>query len=312
MNTEVSVIENLNALDVFKSGGIKPVIEAIREKVSPEIYDLTTDKGRKQIASNAHWVSRSKVTLDNFGKDLADKLNAQLKPINAERKLGREMLDELRDEIRKPLTEWEAEQERIKAEEAAKVEAEKLAIQVEADHEIALMFNEKFDREAADKLAAKVEAERLQKQAAEKAQKERDELIAKQAAEQSKNEEAARLKAIQAEHEAKILAAEHAAKDSELRLYKQKQEAELREKQAAEQAENNRLQAIELERERVAHEEAEALKATLAREANKANKKKVNNEALSSFIDGGMDKDQARMAVELIAKKMIANVVINY
>jgi colicin import membrane protein len=312
VNTEISIIENLNALDVFKSGGIKPVIDAIREKVSPEVYDLSNDKGRKSIASNAHWVSRSKVTLDNFGKDLADKLNAQLKPINAERKLGREMLDELRDEIRKPLTEWEAEQERIKAEEDAKIEAEKLAIQVEADHEIALMFNEKFDREAADELAEKVEAERLQKEATEKEQKERDELIAKRAAEQAKLEETARLKAIQADHEAKILAAEHAAKDAELRLYKQKQEAELREKQAAEQAEKNRLHSIELERQRVANEETEALKATIAREANKANQKKVNNEALSAFIAGGMDKIQAKMAVEFIAKKVITNVVINY
>ncbi|MGE9627905.1 hypothetical protein ACQP3I_31740, partial [Escherichia coli] len=73
-----------------------------------------------------------------------------------------------RDEVRRPLTEWEAEQERIKAEEAMNamhVEAlemnikfdQELAAKFEADHEMALLMNDAFDREVAEK---KAEAER--------------------------------------------------------------------------------------------------------------------------------------------------------
>lgn len=59
----------------------------------------------------------------------------------------------MRDEVRRPLTEWEAEQERIKAEEAMNVlHAEALEMNIkfdqeraakfEADHEMALLMNE--------------------------------------------------------------------------------------------------------------------------------------------------------------------------
>lgn len=49
--------------------------------------------------------------------------------IDAARKKARDTLDALRDEVRKPLTDWEAEQERIEqerkdAEERARAEAE--------------------------------------------------------------------------------------------------------------------------------------------------------------------------------------------
>lgn len=73
--------------------------------------------------------------------------------------------------MRRPLTEWEAEQERIKAEEAMlalHVEAlamneefdRQLAARIESDHEMALLMNDAFDREQADK-AAEAERQRI-------------------------------------------------------------------------------------------------------------------------------------------------------
>jgi flagellar motility protein MotE (MotC chaperone) len=64
----------------------------------------------------AHKVARSKTYIDNAGKDLVAELKALPKQIDESRRVVRERLDALKDEVRRPLTEWEAEQERIAAE----------------------------------------------------------------------------------------------------------------------------------------------------------------------------------------------------
>ena len=164
MGTEIITLETLNEIvpaDVFKKGGINPILDAIRAEVEGIVPDTTTAKGRNAIASLAHKVAKSKTLIDKMGKNLADGLNAQLKPINAERKLARDQLDTLKEEIRHPLTDWEAEQKRIADDEAARVAAEKLAEQVENDHEIGLLLADKFDRELLEKLA---EEKQLQKE----------------------------------------------------------------------------------------------------------------------------------------------------
>ena len=101
----LSTLEAVNPLVIFKSGGMSPILDAIRAEVLSNLPDTLTDKGRKEIASIAHKVAKSKVLLDSLGKDLADDLNAKLKPINAERKIARDTLDELKSEVRQPLTE---------------------------------------------------------------------------------------------------------------------------------------------------------------------------------------------------------------
>ena len=153
MGTEIITLDTLNEIvpaDVFKKGGINPILDAIRAEVEGIVPDTTTAKGRNAIASLAHKVAKSKALIDKMGKNLADGLNAKLKPINAERKIAREELDTLKEEIRHPLTEWEAEQKRIADEEAARVAAEELAVKVEGDHEIGLLLADKFDRELQD------------------------------------------------------------------------------------------------------------------------------------------------------------------
>lgn len=110
----------------------------------------------------AHKVARSKTYIDNAGKDLVAELKALPKQIDESRRVVRERLDALKDEVRRPLTEWEAEQDRIKAEEAMNaLHAEALAMneefdrqlaaRIESDHEMALLMNDAFDREQAEK-----------------------------------------------------------------------------------------------------------------------------------------------------------------
>lgn len=116
-------------------------------------------------------MARSKTYIDNAGKDLVAELKALPKQIDESRRVVRERLDALKDEVRRPLTEWEAEQERIKAEEAMNAmhaEAlemnikfdQELAAKFEADHEMALLMDKDIDRERADK-AAEAERQRI-------------------------------------------------------------------------------------------------------------------------------------------------------
>ncbi|WP_065519909.1 hypothetical protein, partial [Klebsiella pneumoniae] len=169
---DLVVIEKKNAMAVFTNNDqLDPLIEAIEKEARSLVPDVTTKKGRDAIASMAHKVARSKTYIDNAGKDLVAELKALPKQIDESRRVVRERLDALKDEVRRPLTEWEAEQERIKAEEAMNalhVEAlamneefdRQLAARIESDHEMALLMNDAFDREQADK-ASEAERQRI-------------------------------------------------------------------------------------------------------------------------------------------------------
>ena len=116
---DLVVIEKKNAMAVFTNNDqLDPLIEAIEKEARSLVPDVTTKKGRDAIASMAHKVTRSKTYIDNAGKDLVAELKALPKQIDESRRGVRERLDALKDEVSRPLTEWEEEQERIKAEEA--------------------------------------------------------------------------------------------------------------------------------------------------------------------------------------------------
>ena len=74
-------------------------------------YDATTKKGRDALISLAAKVSKSKAELDRQGKALTDAQRKEINAVNAGRKIGEERLAALRDEIRKPVTDWEAAEE---------------------------------------------------------------------------------------------------------------------------------------------------------------------------------------------------------
>lgn len=76
--------------------------------------DMSVKKNQAAVRSLAAAIPRRKTQLDNWGKELVEPLKAQAKKVDAVRKLIREELDSLRDDVRKPLTEWEnAEKARI-------------------------------------------------------------------------------------------------------------------------------------------------------------------------------------------------------
>lgn len=90
------------------------MLEQIRNAVNSHVPDVTTKKGRDEIASLARKVSSTKVVLDNAGLGLTEGWRTQTKKVNDARNRIKDQLDALRDQARKPLTEWEnAEKARV-------------------------------------------------------------------------------------------------------------------------------------------------------------------------------------------------------
>lgn len=116
--TEVLVLESLNPVQVF-SGGLDPIIERITREAKVQPVDISTEAGRKACASLAYKVARSKTYLDDMGKKLGEDARKQIDAINADRKKVVTALDALKNDIRKPLDDWEqAEKDRVAAQEA--------------------------------------------------------------------------------------------------------------------------------------------------------------------------------------------------
>jgi hypothetical protein len=318
--TDLVVIEKANALTVFKSADqIEEILQKVEREVMSFVPDVTTVKGRKEIASLAYRVSQTKSYLDGLGKDLVAELKEVPKLIDANRKTVRDRLDALRDKARQPVTDWEAEQDRIKAEEEARIAAEKLAAQIESDHEIALLLNEKFDRDAAE---AKAEAERqraaheeeIRRQAAEQARIEAEQAAQRErdaAAKREADLQAAKEKA-EADAKAAQERAEREAREAQERAERQAQEARERaerEKQAAIEAEQRK--AREAEAARLAEEKRIADEAA-ARAADVAHRKAVNNKALADLVAVGLTEEMARTAITAIAKGEVSAIRITY
>ncbi|MGK6624653.1 hypothetical protein ACKU2B_022185 [Citrobacter freundii] len=261
--TDLVVIEKSNAMAVFTNNEqLDPIIEKIEKEARSLVPDVSTKKGRDAIASMAHKVARSKTYIDNAGKDLVAELKALPKKIDESRRIVRDRLDALKDEVRRPLTEWEAEQERIKAEEAARIKAEEDRKKFESDHEIALMMNDAFDRELAEKKAEEerqriAHEEELKRQAAEQAKREAEEKAAAELAAAKKREE----DAIAAKAQAELLAkqaqerAEQEAKDAAAKAEAEKQAAIAAEqRKAQEEADRIKREAEQKEAARLAEE----------------------------------------------------------
>lgn len=66
MTTELISLENLTPAVIFKEKGGDPIVEQIRKEVMAIDRDISTPEGRKNIASIAHKVARSKTFIDEI------------------------------------------------------------------------------------------------------------------------------------------------------------------------------------------------------------------------------------------------------
>ncbi|CAM7742335.1 hypothetical protein [Klebsiella pneumoniae] len=318
---DLVVIEKKNAMAVFTNNDqLDPLIEAIEKEARSLVPDVTTKKGRDAIASMAHKVARSKTYIDNAGKDLVAELKALPKQIDESRRVVRERLDALKDEVRRPLTEWEAEQERIKAEEAMNalhVEAlamneefnRQLAARIESDHEMALLMNDAFDREQAEK---KAEAERQRIAREEEIKRQAEEKAKREVAEQAQRE----IDAAAAREREAILAKERAEREQREaaeRAEREKQAAvEAERRKAQEEADRIRREAEQREQARLAEEKRKADEQA-RREADVKHRKAVGTEIVKALLaNTSLTRDQAIEVLTAVKDGRIPHTGISY
>ncbi|ASV55599.1 TolA protein [Lelliottia jeotgali] len=319
--TDLTVIEIKaeQAPALYKSGGLDDYLEQIRQAVN-EVPDLSTKKGRDRVASLAASVSRSKTAIEKPGREYLKRLKEAVRPAEAEIKRFVDACDELRDATRRPLTEWEAEQERIKAEEAAKIKADDDRKKFESDHEIALLMNDKHDREVAEK---KAEAERqriaheeeLKRQAAEQAKREAEEKAAAELAAAKKREDVA----IAARAQAELLAkqerehAEYEAAAAAARAEREKQEAiEAEKRKAQEEADRIKREAEQKEAARLA-EEKRIADEKAKREADVKHRKAVGTEIVNALTaNTSISREQAIEVLKALMDGLVPRTQINY
>lgn len=318
---DLVVIEKKNAMAVFTNNDqLDPLIEAIEKEARSLVPDVTTKKGRDAIASMAHKVARSKTYIDNAGKDLVAELKALPKQIDESRRVVRERLDALKDEVRRPLTEWEAEQARIAEEKAAeeerlRIEAEQKAAlealrkQVEVDHEMALLMNDAFDREQADK-AAEAERQRIaheeeiKRLAAAAAAREVEQRAQREREEAAHREAVLKAQAEQAERD-RIAAEQKAEADKQAAI-----EAERR--KAQEEADRIRREAEQREQARLAEEKRKADEQA-RREADVKHRKAVGTEIVKALLaNTSLTRDQAIEVLTAVKDGRIPHTGISY
>lgn len=374
MSNEIAVLENTEIQLAFTSpNGIDILLEKVRKEAASEVPDLTTKKGRDRIASLAYKVSKTKTLVDDYGKELVAEEKKRLALIDADRKKWRDECDKLRDEIRKPLTDWEqAESDRVQRHKDAIQQLRGLAPQAmgaNSETIIGLIAQaesvtlgdhwQEFSAEAGkakDETLAllrldlqrrqqheseQAELARLREEAARREQEDRDRRIAEEAAAKARADAEAAARAEREAIEAKARAEQEAAErariaseQAEARAKAEAEAAKLREQEAerrrieseerakreaqeaAECAERNRIAAIEAERARIEQERIEsdrkAAAEQAAREADKENKRKVNNAILSALESVGISTEQAKVVIAAIAKGSIPNVSIRY
>jgi hypothetical protein len=297
--TALAVVETLVPAKLYAPGKVVEMLDKIEDEVRKRAseLDISTPTKRKAIISLAAKVASSKVAMDDAGKALTDEWRQRTNAVNEERRIIRERMDKLRDETRKPVTDWEnAEKDRIQAHQDALA-----AIQERADYS-----HEESSQALSDRLAylraypardwqefAVPAAKALE---AEIAWTER--LLADAQKREAEQAELARLRAAEEN-------ATRAAKEAEER-------AEQRRKQAAEQAERDRLAAIEAERKRVADEKDALEAAEQKRAADQAHKARIHNEALTDLVAAGLSDAMARAAVVAIAAGKVRNFGVKY
>lgn len=260
-----------NAADlatVFKTeNGIEPVIARIELAARSEANGLTADtaKGRDALKSLAHKVSQSKAEIDRQGKALTEEQRREIEAVNKGRRIADDRLAALRDEIRKPVTDWEEAEAARKARIDAAIDsmrnhgmgaentsAEMAAKAVEVK---ALVFGEEFGDRAAEaehSREATLSALRLLYAAAKTREDQAAELEALRA-EKAERERLEAEREATAKAEAERLAAEERAKAEAEAAEKRRQEEAARiEREKIEAAERARVEA-----ERIAQQQAE-------------------------------------------------------
>ena len=113
---QLALIEPATALSIVADGEkFNQFYEKIKAETDAFVPNLATVTSRKEIASLAYKVARTKTALDDAGKSLTEEARLTITAVDKSRREIRSRLDALRDEVRKPLTDWENKEEERKS-----------------------------------------------------------------------------------------------------------------------------------------------------------------------------------------------------
>lgn len=128
MSAQLSIPEpEMTALVVPQKSAIATVVGADKDDILGKLAakiagfkaDVTTNKGREEIASMGRAVSSSKVTLLKLADTLTEEAKRLTKSVAAEKKIIEDRMDTLRDNVLQPLVDYRnIEKERVAAHEA--------------------------------------------------------------------------------------------------------------------------------------------------------------------------------------------------
>jgi colicin import membrane protein len=313
--------------------------EEIKRETDALDADVTTERGRKAIASMAYKVARTKTAIDEAGKKLNEEARARINAVDESRREIRAQLDTLKDEVRRPLTEWEAAEEvRVEActktlqllRDSANVGFDETAAQVrgrlgavEAMPIDPVTFDgylpqamalkeqavialtsaaERMEREEAER----AELEKLRAEAAEREAREAAEREAKERAERERiaAEEAERQRAAAAEAEAQRIRdaeerAAQAAREEAARQAREAEEARQREHEAALAAERQQREEAERRERERKQEEERAAAEKARREADQQHRSTIMRAAKEAIMESGEVDEPAAKRIVL-------------
>lgn len=339
--------------DIIATVNANPVSVLVDEKTYSEFYarmkeeidgfepDISTVKGRGEIASLAYKVTRTKTAIDAAGKKLNEDARSQINAVDASRRKIREELDALAEHVRRPLTEYE-EAEKRRAARAKEILETVIALGNSAPSdtsdeirdrltEIGAVFvdpaimGDQYDeavrqqQESVDHLNAHLErALKAEADAAElaklRAEQEAREIAEREAKEKAEREESERIAREKADAEYKAIVAREAEQARQAEIAKAKAEQDRIEREAAERVAKAEAEALAIKEaaEKAERERQEQIERTKreedARQRDREHRSKIMGAAKSSLMALDIDEDAAKKIVLAIVAGEIENV----
>lgn len=311
-NTELLPIQEVT-IEVFNKDNLKEIVTRIEKEALSFVFDPETRKGREEIGSLARKVSSSKTKIDEVGKEMVAEWKSKAKKVDELRRFARERLEEVRDKVLEPRTQWEIKEEKRMSDRVRTIEGIKeLSILPGLTSADDITMRLKRVAELQDSIDDWMEFSKNAEEAVESSVKKLTEALEVVKKQESEQKELEALRKEKEDREAKELEAKRLKEEQE-RMEQFKKEAEEKAKREAEESQKRK------EAEAKAKAEAEAGLAK-ARAANREHRAKINRQAVediinivASSVDGVKNPELlSQEIVRAIALAQIRNVVIEY
>lgn len=327
---DLALLENINsetAPKIIEQQLLDALFEKVKSETITEVTDVSTAENRKRISELAMKVSRSKTAVLNPLQAWIKDIKQYPVTVTKVVKSFEQKMNDLRDEVKKPLTDWQqAEEDRVNKHQSKIEEIKKIG--ETADSLITSMTISGWKDFLSELEALKIDSsfEEFQPEALEAKKVSVEKIknrIARQQKEETQEAEMQRLRRLEKEKierdrelEIRAHAEAKAKKESEESIALKEREHKL----ALERAEKEKLEADERakqaaanERKRIEEEQRKAQEEALRKASDVAHREDIESQTVKDLVTlVGMLEGHARRLVESIKKGEISNITINY